>query len=135
MNAEVRGARQVALGVAGLVALDAVGGTVAVAADVNTPAEAWGSKALLAAPWPMIAAQVGLATAACRWRDERGVAAAGLLSGACLVSAASGFFDGGLGNPEVPDRLVPLQWVLTATTAVVGAVAAKYALRLRASRR
>jgi hypothetical protein len=49
---------------------------------------------------------------------------------ACLVSAASGFFDGGLGNPEVPDAVSPVQWLLVGATAVVGVLAARVAGRL-----
>lgn len=122
--------RLMLLGVAGLVVIDAVGGVVAISADVNTPAEAWGSAALLAAPWPMIVAQVALAGAAYRWRDRRGAFAAGLLSLACLVSAVSGFFDGGLGNSAVPKSVAPVQWLLVGATAAVGVLAARVAVRL-----
>src|SRR3954464_2085043 len=45
------------LAVAALILTDLVGGLLAVSADVNTWGEAWGSKALLAAPLPMIGAQ------------------------------------------------------------------------------
>lgn len=121
---------QMLVGVATLVAIDVVGGVMAISADVNTPAEAWGGAALLAAPWPMIVAQVALAGAAYRWPDRRGAAAAGLLSLACLVSAASGFFDGGLGNTAVPDSLAPVQWLLVGATAVVGVLSARVAGRL-----
>lgn len=131
---EQRAATQVVLGVAGLVVVDLAGGAVAIAHGVNTPGEAWGSRALLAAPLPMIGAQVLLASAGYRWRDRRGMAAAGLLSLACLVSAASGFFDGGLGNPKVPEKLQPVQWVLVGATAAVGGLAARYAFLLRRRR-
>ena len=130
MSEDDRLVRQLLVGVAGLVVVDVVGGVVAVGKDINTPAEAWGSAALLAAPWPMIVAQVALAGAAYRWCDRRGATAAGLLSLACLVSAASGFFDGGLGNDKVPTSVAPLQWLLVGTTAVVGALAARVAVRL-----
>jgi hypothetical protein len=122
--------RLMVVGVAVLVGIDAVGGVVAISADVNTPAEAWGSAALLAAPWPMVVAQVALAGAAYRWRDRRGAVAAGVLSLACLVSAISGFFDGGLGNSRVPDSVAPLQWLLVGATAAVGVLAARVAARL-----
>ena len=123
--------RQLLVGVTCLVAVDVVGGVVAIGKDINTPAEAWGNEALLAAPWPMVVAQAALAGAAYRWRDRRGAAAAGLLSLACLVSAASGFFDGGLGNDKVPASVAPLQWLLVGATAVVGVLAARVAVRLR----
>ena len=44
-------------------------------------------------------------------------AAAVLLSLACLVSVASGFFDGGLGNRELTAALVAYQVLLLAVTA------------------
>ena len=116
-------------GVGGLVVLDVIGGVVAVAADVNTPGEAWGSRALLAAPWPMIAGQVALAAGADRLAGTPRRVTAGLLSAACLVSTASGFFDGGLGNDKVPPMLAPLQWTLVGATAVVGVLAGRVALR------
>ncbi|HEX4977583.1 MAG TPA: hypothetical protein VFV40_06925 [Nocardioides sp.] len=118
-------------GVGGLVVLDVAGGVVAVAADVNTPAEAWSSRALLAAPWPMVVGQVALAVGAHRLAGTPRRVAAGLLSAACLASAASGFFDGGLGNEKVPARLAPLQWTLVGATAVVGALAGRVALQGR----
>jgi len=46
--------------VAGLVALDALGGGLAIATGRNTPAEAWSGRAVLAAPLPMVAVQVVL---------------------------------------------------------------------------
>jgi hypothetical protein len=125
----MRDTRVLLAGVGGLVVLDVVGGAVAIAADINTPAEAWSSRALLAAPWPMILAQVGLAAAAYRWPGTRGRVAAGLLTTACLASAVSGFFDGGLGNDKVPDHLAPLQWTLVAATAAVGVLAVRVAAR------
>jgi hypothetical protein len=130
VNDDDKAVRRLLVGVAGLVLVDVVGGVVAIGTDINSPAEAWGSAALLAAPWPMVLAQVATAGAAYRWRDRRGATAAGLLSLACLVSAASGFFDGGLGNSEVPDSAVPLQWLLVGATAVVGVLAARVARRL-----
>ena len=45
--------RRLVIGVAALVLTDLVGGVLAVASGVNTWGEAWGSKALLAAPAPM----------------------------------------------------------------------------------
>lgn len=122
------------VGVGGLVVLDVVGGVAAISADVNTPAEAWSSRALLAAPWPMIVGQIALAVAAHRLAGTPGRVAAGLLSAACLVSAASGFFDGGLGNENVPAHLVPLQWLLVGSTAVVGVLAGRVALQGQAGR-
>ena len=115
-----------------LAAIDAVGGLLAVASDVNTWGEAWGSQALLAAPLPMVAAQLVLAWLAARnARPPVGVVAAVVLALACLVSAISGFFDGGLANEELSGGLVVWQVFLLTVTAVVGFLAIDRASRLR----
>ena len=112
----------------GLVATDLVGGVLAVLSGVNTWSEAWGPAALLAAPAPMVLGQVLLTLVAVessggvspRWGGCGGV----LLALACLVSVVSGFFDGGLGNPELTAALVAYQVLLLAVTAAVGLLAA-----------
>ena len=111
-----------------LIVTDLVGGLLAVASDVNTWGEAWGGEALLAAPLPMIAVQVLLTWAAVRGRGRGAVVAAGLLAVACLVSVASGFFDGGLGNDALSTGLAAYQVLLLTVTGAVGVVAL---LRLR----
>lgn len=119
------------LAMAALIVTDLVGGVLAVAADVNTWGEAWGSKALLAAPLPMIGVQIVLTVLAVRLRGWRAVVPAVLLSLACLVSVVSGFFDGGLGNDELTPALAAYQTFLLAVTAVVGVLAARSAWRSR----
>ena len=109
--------------VAVLLVTDLVGGVLAVASDVNTWGEAWGGKALLAAPLPMIAVQVLLTWGAVRGRARGAVVAAGLLATACLVSVASGFFDGGLGNDALSAGLAAYQVLLLTVTGAVGVVA------------
>ena len=49
---------------------------------------------------------------------------AGLLAVACLVSLASGFFDGGLGNTALEPGMAAYQVFLLAVTGVVGVLAA-----------
>jgi uncharacterized membrane protein len=115
--------------VAALVGLDVVGGLVAIADGINDRASAWGSDARLAAPWPMIAAQAVLTAQAVGPRKRPAVACSVLLSLACLVSAVSGFFDGGLADTRLARRHVAFQAVLIAWTAVVGALAADHARR------
>ena len=121
-------ARRLALAMGGLVATDLVGGVLAVLSGVNSWSEAWGPAALLAAPAPMVLGQVLLtlvAAGAFRRVSPRWAAvAAVLLSVACLVSVASGFFDGGLGNRELTAALVAYQVFLLAVTAAVGLLAA-----------
>ena len=112
-----------AIAVTALVLVDLVGGLLAVAFGVNTWAEAWGSRALLAAPLPMIAAQVLLAWLALRRTTNGAVVAAGLLAAACSVSVVSGFFDGGIGNDELGRGLSAYQGLLLAVTATVGVLA------------
>jgi hypothetical protein len=125
-------ARRLVAGTAALVATDVVGGLLAVAGDVNTWSEAWGGEALLAAPAPMIAVQLLLTWAAARRTGRTAVVAAAVFALACLVSVASGFFDGGLGNDELDGPLVGYQVFLLTVTAVVGVLAAMRAVAARA---
>ncbi len=118
-----------------VILVDAVGGLLAVASDVNTWGEAWGGAALLAAPLPMIAVQVLLTWLAVRRDAWSAVVAAGLLALACLVSVVSGFFDGGLGNDELSGGLMGYQLLLLAVTGVLGLLAGARGLQvLRALR-
>ena len=57
-------------------------------------------------------------------RPPVGMIAAALLAVACLVSAVSGFFDGGLANESLSAGLVVWQVFLLSVTAVVGLIAA-----------
>ena len=111
------------LAMAVLLATDLVGGLLAVRAGVNTWGEAWGPEALLAAPVPMIVAQLLLVWLATRRLGRGAAVAAGLLATACLVSVVSGFFDGGLGNEELTAGLAVYQYFLLAVTTAVGALA------------
>jgi hypothetical protein len=117
------------LALVALLVTDLVGGVLAVASDVNTWGEAWGSQALLAAPLPMIAVQVVLTVLAVRLHGRKAAVPAGLLAVACLASVVSGFFDGGLGNDELTTALAAYQTFLLAVTGVVGVLAARLAWR------
>lgn len=116
-------ARRLRIAMAVLLATDLVGGLLAVRAGVNTWGEAWGPEALLAAPVPMILAQLLLVWLGTRGRGWAAIAAAGLLAAACLVSVVSGFFDGGLGNAELTPGLAAFQYFLLAVTTSVGVLA------------
>jgi len=113
-----------------LLVVDLVGGVWAALSEVNTWADAWGGHALLAAPVPMIAAQVLMTWLAVRGRRRRAAIPAGLLAVACLVSVASGFFDGGLGNAALEPGMAAYQVVLLVVTGVVGVLAAVRAAQL-----
>jgi hypothetical protein len=130
--------RRLVAGTTFLVLVDLIGGLLAVRTDLNTWGEAWGGEALLAAPVPMIAAQVVLtAVAALRRRAAAGVAG-GLLAVACLLSVVSAFFDGALGNDALSPALQGYQLFLLAATAGVGLLAANRSatvIGLRASPR
>jgi hypothetical protein len=127
--------RPVLLGTVALIVIDVVGGVLAVSSGVNTWGEAWGSRALLAAPLPMMVAQLLLAWVAARnLRPPVGLVAAIVLALACLVSAISGFFDGGLANDELSGGLVAWQVFLLTATAVVGILAILRARELRRAR-
>ena len=118
------------LAVAGLVVVDVAGGLLAVGSGVNTWGEAWGGQALLAAPVPMIVAQLLLTAVAVRAPRRPAAVAAGLLATACLVSVVSGFFDGGLGNDALGTGLVAFQALLLTVTGVVGVLALRRMVRL-----
>jgi len=112
-----------------LVATNLLGGVVAVQTGLNTWSEAWGSDALLAAPLPMIFMQVLLAWLAVRLTGRRAAIPAVLLALACLVSVASGFFDGGLSDPQLTGGTRLVQAALLTVTGVVGVLAARHAQR------
>lgn len=135
MTAPTGSGRPVLLGTVALIAIDIIGGVLAVSSGVNTWSEAWGSRALLAAPLPMMIAQLLLAWVAARnVRPPVGLAAAIVLALACLVSAISGFFDGGLANDELSGGLVAWQVFLLTATAAVGILAILRARELRRAR-
>ncbi|MET0997594.1 MAG: hypothetical protein ABWX73_02665 [Marmoricola sp.] len=119
-----RTSRRLAVAMTALVATDVAGGLLAVASGVNTWGEAWGSKALLAAPVPMIAVQVVLTAVAVRRTGRSAVVAAGLLGAACFVSVISGFFDGGIGHDELTPALSAYRAFLLLVTGGVGVLAA-----------
>jgi uncharacterized membrane protein (UPF0136 family) len=116
---------------AALVAFDLAGGLLAVASGVNTWNEAWGADALLAAPVPMVVGQVLLTWLATRTTRWRAAVPAALLATACLVSVASGFFDGGIGNRELTPALTAFQMGLLALTGLTGVLAARRAVACR----
>ena len=120
--------RALVLGLGVLLVVDLIGGLLAVGSGVNTWSEAWGGHALLAAPLPMIVAQVLLVVLAVRLRGRGAAVAAALLALACAVSVVSGFFDGGLGNDELTPALSAYQVFLLLVTGVVGVLAARQAV-------
>jgi len=133
--APTRSGHTILLATVVLIVIDVVGGVLAVSSGVNTWGEAWGSQALLAAPLPMMVAQLVLAWLAARnVRPPVGLVAAVVLALACLVSAISGFFDGGLANDELSGGLVAWQVFLLTATAVVGVLAILRARELRRAR-
>jgi hypothetical protein len=125
--------RLLALAMGALLVVDLVGGVWAARSGVNTWPDAWGGHALLAAPAPMIAAQVLMTWMAVRGRRRRAAIPAGLLALACLVSVASGFFDGGLGNAALEPGMAAYQVFLLTVTGVVGVLAAVRAVQLARS--
>ena len=94
-GSRARWARWLVGAVVVLVVVDVVGGSIAIATDVNDGAEAWGPDARLAAPWQMIVFQILLTGVVISRRRRGAIGAAVLLAAAALVSAISGFFDGG----------------------------------------
>jgi hypothetical protein len=113
-----------------LLLIDLGGGLLAVGSGVNTWADAWGGRALLAAPLPMMVAQALLTWWAVRSTSRGAVTAAVLLAVACLVSVVSGFFDGGIGNNDLTPALAAYQALLLVATGVTGALGALRAVRV-----
>jgi hypothetical protein len=131
MNMSVR--RALAVAMAALLVTDLAGGLWAGTSDVNSWGDAWGSKALLAAPAPMIVGQLVTTYLAVRYERRWAAVPAGLLALACVVSAVSGFFDGGLGNDALEPGMAAFQVFLLSVTAVVGVLAAVRAVGLARS--
>ena len=131
MSMRVR--RALALAMATLLVTDLVGGLWAGASGVNSWGDAWGSKALLAAPAPMIVGQLVTTYLAVRYQRRWAAVPAALLALACLVSAVSGFFDGGLGNDALEPGMAAFQVFLLAVTGAVGVLAAVRAVGLARS--
>ncbi len=113
-----------------LVAVDLVGGLWAALSGLNRWGDAWGGRALLAAPLPMIAGQLLMTWWSVRGRRRLAAVPAGLLAVACLVSIASGFFDGGLGHDGLTTGMAAYQVFLLVLTGVVGVLAAARAVQL-----
>jgi hypothetical protein len=109
-----------------LLATDAAGGLLEVAAGRNTLASAWGSEATLCAPYPMIAFQVVAVLVIIRSARLPGRLAAVLLAAACLVSFVSGFLDGQLARADLSGAEVGFQAWLLGVTAFLGVAAALF---------
>ena len=107
-----------------LLVVDLGGGLWAALSGVNSWGDAWGGHALLAAPLPMIIGQVVTTWLSVRGRSRTAAVPSGLLTVACLLSLASGFFDGGLGNAALEPGMAAYQAFLLAVTGAVGVLAA-----------
>jgi len=121
--------RLLAAAMATLVAVDLAGGLWAALSGVHTWSDAWGGHALLAAPLPMIGGQILLTWWSIRAPGRLARVAAGLLATACLVSVASGFFDGGLGHANLQPGMRAYQVFLLVVTGLVGLLATPRAAR------
>ena len=108
---------------------DVVGGLVDVAADRSTLGSAWGSHATLAAPLPMMLAQLVMVALLLRAGRRTAVCSGVLLTLACVVSFVSGFFDGQLARDDLSAGEVAFQLWLVSATLVLGVVAALTARR------
>jgi hypothetical protein len=117
-----------------LLVVDLGGGLWAALSGVNSWGDAWGGHALLAAPLPMIVGQVVTTWLSVRGRSRTAAVPAGLLAVACLVSLASGFFDGGLGNTSLEPGMAVYQGFLLAVTGMVGVLAAIRTFQLGTAR-
>ncbi len=121
-------ARRLGVGAALLLAWSGVGGIVSVQLGANTWSDAWGATATLAAPWPMVLAQLTTALLAVFGRRGWAVAGSALLLAGSFLSAISGFFDGQFARGDLSGAHVALQLALIGTASAVAVLAA---LRLR----
>ena len=125
------GARTVGAFGAALVAGSVVGGVLSVLAGTNTWADAWSSRATLAAPWPMLLVQAASAVAAIQARRRVARLGSGMLAVTAGVAGISGFFDGQLARPDLSGWYVGAQvvYVAVAWATVVAAGLACWHLR------
>lgn len=129
------GARTVGVAGAALVASSVVGGVLSVLAGTNTWADAWSSKATLAAPWPMLLVQAASAVAAAQTRRRIARSGSALLALTAGVAGISGFFDGQLARPDLSGWYVGAQVAYVAVAWVTVVIAGLRCWRLRLANR
>ena len=96
---------------------------MSVLAGTNTWADAWSSKATLAAPWPMLLVQAASVVAAVQAPRRVARLGSGMLAVTACVAGISGFFDGQLARPDLSGWYVGAQvaYVAVAWATVVAA--------------
>ncbi len=112
-------------------ALSLIGGGLAVAFHVNTFADAFGNKAEMAMPWPMLILTLAGGLVVARWRGWRGVLGTLAVGLPCLLALLSTGDDETF-KPGLPAWVYPYQ-VLILAAAALGLVPA--VLHLRSLRR
>jgi hypothetical protein len=121
----VEPSRVVLYGVLVLAAISVAGAVVSVRGDLSPSLlDAMGPDGHLSIPLPMLAVQVVLAVAAGSRHRRVALAGSGLLAAALLVSAVSGFFDGGYSDDRLTAFERACQVTLVVALATVGVVAA-----------
>ena len=124
--------RRVLLATVALAAVSLGGAFLSVSSGLAaTVIDAMGPTGRLSIPVPMMLAQLLLAAVASGRRRRPALIAAVLLAVVEAVCIVSGFFDGGYSDPALTGWLRISQLLLVAMLAVVGAVAARRAARLR----
>jgi hypothetical protein len=100
-----------------VLAISLIGGVLAVVQHVNTAADAFSNHAELAAPWPVLLAQLLGVVAIVRWRDWRGIA------GACLIAVTGLLALASISDDEVFKSGQPT-WVYVGQVVLIGMSAA-----------
>lgn len=113
-------------GVLALAAISTAGAAISVAGDLSpTWAEAYGSHGRLSIPWPMMLAQVVVATVSTGRRRLPVMLSSGLVAVALLLGVVSGFFDGGYADGRMDAFERTYQLLLITGLVVVGVVAVR----------
>ena len=125
--------RRVLLATAALAVVSVGGAVVSVRGGLaETLLDAMGPTGRLSIPVPMMLAQLVAAAVASGRRRRPALVASALLALVAPVCIVSGFFDGGYGDPARTGAHTAYQGLLVAMIAVVGGVAARRFVRLRA---
>jgi hypothetical protein len=118
-----------AVAVAAFITADVIGLVGAVVTGRASLADAVASGTPLNAPVPFMAVQLLVTAGVLAWRGAvAGRLLAGLLALLCLISVASGFGDGGYGDPTLSAAGVAVQVAIVVPSLAAAALAARLAV-------
>ena len=113
-------------GVLVLGSLSVVGAVISVRSGLaDGLSEAMGPTGRLSIPWPMVLAQLLMATAAASHRRWVAAVGSGFVALATTLGVVSGFFDGGYADDRLTAAEHAFQWTFVAVLALVAVVAVR----------